>query len=75
MLLALFKILAWAPLSILHGSGRLVGRIMYLFPGRYRLRLRRNARQAGYFNPAFARNASAETGAMTMETPKVWLQP
>src|SRR5699024_4594252 len=75
MLLALFKLLAKLPLPLLHGTGRAIGQLVYLFPGRYRLRLTRNARQAGYFSKRFARQASGETGAMTLETPKVWLQP
>src|SRR3546814_18867554 len=33
-----------------------------------------NARQAGYPDAGFARQAAAETGAMVMETPKVWLR-
>lgn len=74
MLLALFNLLAKLPLPLLHAVGRVIGTIVYLFPGRYRLRLDRNARQAGYLSTSFARRASAQTGAMTLETPKVWLQ-
>ncbi|MFA5520519.1 MAG: lysophospholipid acyltransferase family protein [Castellaniella sp.] len=73
MLLALFHVLARLPLPLLHATGRFLGRLVYRFPGRYRLRLDRNARQAGYFERRFARRASAETGAMILETPKVWL--
>lgn len=75
MLLVLFKLMARIPLALLHSSGRLIGKLVYLLPGRYRLRLRRNARQAGYFDPAFARRASGETAAMALETPRVWLRP
>src|SRR5699024_8246753 len=74
MLLVLFNFIAKLPLPLLHAVGRAAGTVMYLFPGRYRIRLDRNARQAGYTSPAFARRASGETGAMTLETPKVWLQ-
>lgn len=74
MLLALFHLMAKLPLPLLHATGRLIGFIVYFLPGRYRLRLDRNARQAGYTDKAFARRASGETGAMIMETPKVWLQ-
>lgn len=73
MLLTLFRILARLPLPVLHATGRLIGRLMHVFPGRYRIRLNRNAHQAGYPDAAFARRASAETGAMILETPKVWL--
>jgi len=74
MLLVLFRLLARLPLSLLHGLGRAAGRLVYAWPGRYRTRLRANAAQAGYTDPAFARRSAAETGAMIMETPKVWLR-
>ncbi len=73
MLLALFRLMARLPLPLLHAVGRTLGRLVYLFPGRYRLRLNRNARQAGYMDKAFAWRASAQSGAMILETPKVWL--
>lgn len=74
MLLALFRAVALLPLPVLHAVGRLLGRLVYAFPGRYRQRLRANAAQAGYADPAFARRAAAETGAMIMEMPKVWFR-
>src|SRR3546814_17533755 len=74
MLLVLFRLLAFVPLPVLHGIGRLAGRIVYAAPGRYRQRLRSNARQAGSPDAAFARRAAAETGALVMELPKVWLR-
>ncbi|NLC36436.1 MAG: lysophospholipid acyltransferase family protein [Alcaligenaceae bacterium] len=73
MVLALIRVLAKLPLPVLHGLGRFLGRCIYAFPGRYRERLRSNARQAGYTDAAFARRAAAETGAMILETPKIWL--
>ena len=72
MLLFLVRLLAALPLSWLQATGRLVGTAVYLFPGRYRRRLQANARQAGYADPAFARRAAAESGAMILEIPKVW---
>jgi len=74
MLLSLFRFLAWLPLPVLHAIGRAGGRIAYAVPGKYRQRLRGNARQAGYADAAFARQAAAQTGAMIMELPKVWLR-
>jgi len=74
MLLALFRAVALLPLPILHAVGRLLGRLVYAFPGRYRQRLQANAAQAGYPDPAFARRAAGETGAMMMEMPKVWFR-
>lgn len=74
MVMLLIRMLAMLPLPVLHGLGRFLGRCVYAMPGRYRDRLRANAGQAGYGDPAFARRAAAETGAMIMETPKVWLR-
>ncbi|MDS1140194.1 lysophospholipid acyltransferase family protein [Pusillimonas sp. SM2304] len=74
MFLALFRFLAWLPLPMLHAIGRFAGTLVYMWPGKYRKRLQANARQAGYPGAAFARRASAETGAMIMETPKIWLR-
>lgn len=74
MVMALIRMLAMLPLPVLHGLGRFLGRCIYAMPGRYRDRLRANASQAGYTDPAFARRAAAETGAMILETPKVWLR-
>lgn len=75
MVLVLIRMLAMLPLPVLHGLGRFLGRCVYALPGRYRKRLRANAHQAGYDDPAFARRAAGETGAMILETPKVWLRP
>lgn len=73
MVLFIFRLIARLPLPILHGIGRALGTFIYLWPGRYRRRLQLNAAQAGYDDEAFARRAAAETGAMILETPKVWL--
>lgn len=73
MFLFLLKLLAKLPLRWLHCLGSLLGIVVYLLPGRYRNRLQKNAAQAGYTEPAFARRAAAHTGAMILETPKVWL--
>ena len=74
MLLGLFRLLAYLPLPVLQGLGRLAGRVCYAWPGKYRKRLRSNAMQAGYPAAAFARRAAGEAGAMIMELPKVWLR-
>ncbi len=75
MPLFIIRLIARLPLPILHGLGRVLGLFIYALPGRYRSRLRANAAQAGYPQAAFARRAAAETGAMIVETPKVWLFP
>lgn len=75
MFLFFLKLLAKLPLRWLHGVGRCLGVLVYLFPGRYRTRIQKNSAQAGYGSARFARRAAAETGAMILETPKVWLEP
>ncbi|VGO09452.1 Lipid A biosynthesis lauroyl acyltransferase [plant metagenome] len=74
MLLFLFRLLSHLPLSLLQGLGRLVGRLVYALPTKYRQRLRANAAQAGYDSPAFARRAAGETGAMILELARVWFR-
>src|SRR5690606_34541773 len=66
MLLFLVRLLAALPLSWLQATGRLLGTVVYLFPGRYRRRLQANA------DPSFPRRAAAESGAMILEYPQVW---
>lgn len=71
-MLYLVKSLAILPLAWLQALGRLIGILIYIFPSKYRKRLRRNALQAGYDNSQFYRHTAAETGAMILEIPKVW---
>lgn len=71
-MLYLVRLLAYLPLSWLQAVGGLFGLLIYFYPGKYRKRLRRNARQAGYDSPAFRRKAAAHAGAMILEMPKVW---
>ncbi|WP_269498788.1 lysophospholipid acyltransferase family protein [Castellaniella sp. S9] len=72
MLSFFVRLLAALPLGMLQAIGRALGLLVYAFPGRYRRRLRNNARQAGYADAAFTRRAAAESGAMVLEIPKVW---
>ena len=74
MLLILFRALSLLPLGWLQALGRIGGLVIYSLPGRYRQRLQTNARQAGYSDPAFARRAAAEAGALIMELPRVWFK-
>ena len=74
MLLFLFRLLSFLPLSVLQALGRVGGRLVYGWPDKYRERLQYNAQQAGYGDEAFAREAAAQAGAMIMELPKVWLK-
>ena len=70
----ILELLASLPLRVLQAIGRLVGRIIYMIPGKYRDRFRANAAQAGYTDEAFLWHAAGESGAMFMELPKVWLR-
>lgn len=72
MLLYLVRLLAFLPLSWLQNAGRIMGLLVYRYPSRYRRRLQRHTRWAGYEDPAFVRRAAAEAGAMFMEMPRVW---
>lgn len=74
MVLFLLRLLAFLPLRLLHAIGRGLGLLVYSLPGRYRKRLQANVQQAQYDQPRFARQAAAQTGAMIMEIPKVWLR-
>lgn len=74
MLVTLFRLLAFLPLSTLQRIGQLLGRLIYRLPGRYHDRLRANAAQAGYDSEDFALNAAGHTGAMILELARVWFQ-
>jgi Kdo2-lipid IVA lauroyltransferase/acyltransferase len=74
MLIILCRLLSLLPLRALRIIGHLGGRLVYSLPGRYRERLRNNAREAGYTDPAFAREAAAQAGEMFMELPRVWFK-
>jgi len=74
MLIILCRILSLLPLRALQIIGHLGGRLVYSLPGRYRERLRNNAREAGYTDPEFARQAAAQAGEMFMELPRVWFK-
>jgi len=74
MLLILCRALSLLPLRALQIIGRFGGLLVYGLPGRYRQRLQKNAREAGYTEPAFARRAAAQAGEMFMELPRVWFK-
>lgn len=75
MIHLLLRLLSLLPLSTLQMVGRVIGRLVFALPGRYRDRLISNARQAGYDDAAFCWRAAAETGATFMEMPKIWFKP
>lgn len=70
MLVLLFRILSFFPLSVLHALGAALGWIVYLVSPSYRRRLRGNLEQAGY--GAHLHAAIAESGKAIVELPFVW---
>ncbi len=68
---ALFRVLAWVPLPLLHGLGWVLGWLSYLGSGVYRERFLANAAQAGY-GAAAVRRAVAEAGKLVAELPRLW---
>jgi KDO2-lipid IV(A) lauroyltransferase len=75
MLLGLARLASALPLSILHGLGALLGRIVYLASPRYRHYFRANLRAAGYADDALLSRAIAEAGKGLLELPAIWLRP
>ena len=75
MVLALARLLALLPLSVLHRLGALCGRAVYLLSPRYRRCLSANLRAAGYADAALLRAAIAEAGKALLELPAIWLRP
>lgn len=74
MLIFIARLIAFLPLPALQALGRMLGRLIYAMPGKYRQRLQANAAQAGYTDPAFLRRAAGEVGAMILETPRIWFR-
>ena len=72
----LFRLLAALPLPLLHALGALAGWLVYLASPTYRRHLRANMAQA--LGPAAAASrgaAIAAAGRMSLELPKIWLNP
>ncbi|MGH8785893.1 MAG: lysophospholipid acyltransferase family protein [Cupriavidus necator] len=72
MLSTVVRLFAALPLPVAHAAGRILGRLVYALPGRYRQHLQQNAVQAGFVESDFARQAAGETGAMMTELARVW---
>jgi Kdo2-lipid IVA lauroyltransferase/acyltransferase len=68
------RLLARAPLRVLHAIGALLGWLMYLASPTYRGHLRGNLAQAGLTDPALRRAAIAAAGKMIAELPAVWMR-
>jgi len=71
-MIALFKMLSFLPLSVLHAVGWTLGWATFLLAPTYRRRLIAHARQAGM--PARVwRSAVGAAGQMVAELPRLWL--
>ncbi|HNI86052.1 MAG: lysophospholipid acyltransferase family protein [Rubrivivax sp.] len=73
-MLALYRLAARWPLSLLHALGAALGWLSWLASPTYRRRLRDNAALAGY-GFAQVRPAVAHAGRMALETPRLWFGP
>jgi KDO2-lipid IV(A) lauroyltransferase len=75
VLVAFFKLLSHLPLGVVQALGGALGRLVYLFGGRYAQRLRENMARAGLDVDRLAWIAAAEAGKQSLETAWVWLRP
>ncbi|MET3108209.1 KDO2-lipid IV(A) lauroyltransferase [Oxalobacteraceae bacterium GrIS 2.11] len=70
MLIALFRLLSFFPLPVLHGLGASLGWLVYLLSPSYRRRLRENITRAGFGDNTF--KAVSEAGKSILELPFIW---
>ena len=70
MLVQLFRLLSFLPLSTLHKMGAALGWVVYLASPSYRRRLRANLEGAGF--GAELGRAVAESGKAMFELPFIW---
>lgn len=69
---ALFRVLSWLPLWLMHGVGWVMGWVVFGVSSTYRLRFLANARQAGV-RPRQSLRAVGQAGQMVAELPRLWL--
>lgn len=70
MLIALFRLLSFLPLPLLHGIGSCLGWLVYLASPSYRRRLRDNIQVAGFAE--YTNRAVSEAGKSILELPFIW---
>ena len=70
MLIALFRLLSFLPLPVLHGIGATLGWLVYLLSPSYRHRLRQNIHLAGF--ESSTRKSVSEAGKSILELPFIW---
>jgi KDO2-lipid IV(A) lauroyltransferase len=75
VVLALARLLAALPLSVLHWLGAFCGWIVYLAAPQYRRCVSANLRAAGFAEATILRQAVAEAGKGLLELPAIWLRP
>jgi KDO2-lipid IV(A) lauroyltransferase len=73
MLVILFRLFSFLPLSILQAAGSLAGRLAYAMSADYRQRLTANLQRAGFINQLPA--AIREAGKNIFELPFIWCAP
>ncbi len=70
---ALFRLLSYLPLPLLHNLGALAGWLAWLLSATYRRNFSTHIAQAGMTSAKAA--AIAEAGKALLELPKIWLRP
>ena len=70
-MIALFKLLSFLPLLVLHGLGWVLGGLVFLFSATYRRRFISHARQAG-LSPSQWLPAVGAAGKVVAELPRLW---
>ncbi len=70
MLVALFRFLSFFPLPLLHATGAVLGRLVYVASPSYRKRLKDNLNRAGFGGELDT--AIREAGKNVMELPFIW---
>ena len=72
---ALFRLVAWLPLPLLHAIGALLGLLAYALRPRLRRDMRDNLAQAGLDSSGMRLAAAAELGKGVLELFPIWLRP
>ncbi|HYL91203.1 MAG TPA: lysophospholipid acyltransferase family protein [Burkholderiales bacterium] len=72
---AILRLIALAPLRVLHALGTVLGWAMYGISPTYRRHVRENLRAARIDDARVRRGAIAAAGQMIMELPRLWLRP
>src|SRR3954465_4673277 len=74
-MLLVLRLIARAPLSLLHALGSVLGWAIFGMSPTYRRHLRENLAAAGLHDARIRRGAIASAGKMVMELPAIWFRP